>query len=368
MATPEKLDNIDISLSDSAANLNFSFNFKPEISSNTSISHASNPLIVRSSSKTSLLKKGGKNLDIDLNKNYYHENKLIEFYVEAFAKDTSKKYMLQAVLTENDKMVLQRFIRFSANNNPLNTLMNFPLATLKKGNHSIKCYVYNDQMQCLDSNSIEFNYFPKEVEANINQLINERSFISSVTTSDSLDYLISCLHPIANKIERIKIQDRSKVFSNLEERKIFFYDFWESRNKLAPDKAWQDYLIEVKKVNDNYGTSIKEGFETDRGRIYLQYGAPNSIAQRPSEPESYPYEIWHYYKVGKFNNIRFVFYLPDMVTNDYQLLHSDMPQELNNPRWRVDLQNRNNKNPDIDNTNPGDSFGSRSQDLYANPR
>tara|TARA_R110001592_G_scaffold363109_2_gene680380 strand:+ start:49901 stop:51319 length:1419 start_codon:yes stop_codon:yes gene_type:complete len=368
MAIPNEIDNIDISLSDSLANLNLSFNFKPELKFKDKKNKVSKPLIVTSVNTIALLNKGGKNLEVDLDKNYYSEHSKIEFYLEAFASDTSKKYAIKASINENGINIMQRFVQFDAKDSPLNALMSFPLATLTKGEHSINSYLYNDAMQCIDSNSVEFNYYPKEPETNINKLINEESFISDVNTIDSLDYLIACLHPIADKIERVKIKDRKKVFIDLNERKLFFYDFWEKRNPNAPDQAWQTYLTEVKKVNDNYSTPIKEGFETDRGRIYLKYGAPNTIAKRPSEPESYPYEIWHFYKVGKFNNIRFVFYSPDMVTNDYQLLHSDMPQELNNPRWRVVLQNRNNKNTNMDNTDPGNSFGSRSQDLYNNPR
>jgi hypothetical protein len=69
----------------------------------------------------------------------------------------------------------------------------------------------------------------------------------------------------------------------------------------------------------------------------LKYGPPNAKIQRPNEPEEYPYEIWQYYKIENFSNRRFVFYNPSMVGNEYVLLHSDMPGELFNNRWNLDL-------------------------------
>ena len=48
------------------------------------------------------------------------------------------------------------------------------------------------------------------------------------------------------------------------------------------------------------------------GRIFLYHGPPNTITDRPNEPSAYPYQIWHYYKIGKFNNKRFIFYKPDL--------------------------------------------------------
>lgn len=368
MAIPENLENIEIILADSQVNLQFSFKFKPELKFNTLKNHVSQPLIVSQVKGSGLLQKGSKHLEVDLVKNFHSENDLIEFYVEGYSTDSSKQYAIKAILLENDEEKLVRFTKFKANQSPVSILMNFPLHILKNGDHSIKTILYNNNNQKLDSSSLDFNYYYNNKLDDINQLIIDKSFISQVNSIDSLDFLIHCLDPIADKIEKGKIRSRKKSFATIDDRKIFFYNFWEQRNKQAPDVAWQNYLLEVKKVNDNYSTPIKHGFETDRGRIYLQYGPPNSISDRPSEPESYPYQIWHYTKVDKFNNIRFVFYSSENATNDYQILHSDMPQEIKNPRWRVVLQSRNNKNPDMMNRNPGDSFGSRSQDLFTNPR
>ena len=117
-----------------------------------------------------------------------------------------------------------------------------------------------------------------------------------------------------------------------------------------------------------FATGIKKGYTTDRGRVFLKYGEPNTRSVFPSEPNAYPYEIWHYYKIDNFSNKRFVFYSPDVVTNDFPLLHSDMPGHINYPQWRVQLHKRTNQPIDMDTEGQGGHYGSRANDYYNNPR
>jgi len=131
---------------------------------------------------------------------------------------------------------------------------------------------------------------------------------------------------------------------------------------------WKKYFELVKTVNKQFATGIKKGYESDRGRIYLKYGKPNTRMQIKSEPSSYPYEIWHYYRAANYSNIKFVFYSPDVVTNDYPLLHSNLRGEMNNPQWKVQLYKRTNAPIDMTEKNIGEHWGSRAAEYYANPR
>ena len=121
-------------------------------------------------------------------------------------------------------------------------------------------------------------------------------------------------------------------------------------------------------VNDEFGTKLKKGYETDRGRVYLQYGPPNKLVDVPSEPNAYPYQIWFYYHIGNFNNRKFVFYNRDLSSNDYVILHSDMTGEVYNRQWDLDLHLRTNPKQNVDRENPIPSQGSRAKDYYDDPR
>ncbi|MFB6259078.1 MAG: GWxTD domain-containing protein [Flavobacteriales bacterium] len=154
---------------------------------------------------------------------------------------------------------------------------------------------------------------------------------------------------------------------NLSTMKQFFYSFWVTRNKRDPEKEWLAYKKLVDHVNEEYGGTYEKGFQTDRGRVMLQYGKPDRIVERKNKPHSYPYEIWQYYEIGNFTNKRFVFYDTDLSGNDYSLLHSDMPGEIRNRRWRRHLQDRQNVMDKVDEEGVRDHYGREVNDNFKNP-
>jgi GWxTD domain-containing protein len=131
--------------------------------------------------------------------------------------------------------------------------------------------------------------------------------------------------------------------------------FWQKRNPEEPEKAWLAYAEQVKKVNSSYSTNFNKGYATDRGRVYLKYGPPNTINANQNDPNVYPYEIWHYYRVNNQSNRKFVFYNPAGASDEYELLHSDAIGELNDYRWKYKLLSRDIRSQpgnNLDLTNP----------------
>lgn len=370
-------ENIEVNFKDPSDTILQNIDIKPsnEMMGFNKSEYISKPLIIVATDSSALISKGGKKFNINHEKVFFNEESKIEFYTETKVLNSgdNKNYAIRFTITnKGNKAVLQRIVKFTETAEPFVSIASFPLSGLAPGLYNLNALLYGNSMEILDSSSTSFEVLEKSPSlaesVDINNLITNNSFISNVNNFDSLNLLIGSLGPISEDFESVKINNRKNSFSNVEDQKIFFYNFWEKRNPEKPDLAWSNYYEKVKLVNATYGTPIKEGYETDRGRVYLKYGEPNTISQRPNEPDSYPYEIWHYYKISTFNNIRFVFFSQDEVTNDYQLLHSDMPQELRNPQWQVVLRNRSNRNPDLLNTDPGNSFGGRSDDLFNNPR
>lgn len=121
-------------------------------------------------------------------------------------------------------------------------------------------------------------------------------------------------------------------------------------------------------IQKKYGTRALKGYNTDMGRVYLQYGAPSSINKSDFEPNAYPYEMWHYDKIKNQTNKMFVFYSKDMLSRNYTLLHSDMPGEPNEPAWNIILRQKSAINAkDIDDTGKdlkGVYSGDRTYDNY----
>jgi GWxTD domain-containing protein len=94
-----------------------------------------------------------------------------------------------------------------------------------------------------------------------------------------------------------------------EERQQFVEQFWLRRDP-TPDTEENEYKEEhyrrIAYANDHYASGIP-GWKTDRGRIYIEYGAPDEIDSHPSggsyerpieegggETSTYPFEDWRY--------------------------------------------------------------------------
>jgi len=135
--------------------------------------------------------------------------------------------------------------------------------------------------------------------------------------------------------------------------------FWIATSGTNAYDSWLKYKEQVVYVEHLYKNNYQAGYETDRGRVYLQYGAPTSVIQRETTSNEYPYEIWQYNKIGKYSNRRFIFYNPDLVSTSYRLLHSDMIGEMKNPSWQQVLTSRNTPHGNIDtpNQNVNSTFG-----------
>lgn len=246
----------------------------------------------------------------------------------------------------------------------------FDIQSLPTGDYEIVAEVRNKNNELIFDKSIEFsrlNLVADVDKTHLKDVTLEGTFVEDLP-ADSLDEFIYCLYPIVGDQENRIIDKQLKEFSDTMKRQ-FIYSFWYNMNQVEPEKNWLEYKKQVILAEKMFGTPVRRGYQTDRGRIYLKYGAPNTVDDRPNEPSSYPYQIWHYYKIGRFNNKKFVFYQPDLVTNDYMLLHSDLQGEIQNFKWQRDLNMRNTQTGNIDDANEGNyqHYGTNSNTLFQNP-
>ncbi|MFT4683290.1 MAG: GWxTD domain-containing protein [Flavobacteriales bacterium] len=189
---------------------------------------------------------------------------------------------------------------------------------------------------------------------------------------DSMRYYLDSCYPIGGTLERRTI-DGQVASGELEVLQNVFETFWLDRDATSPTQEWLDYYKEVCFVNRKYTTQVMHGHRSDRGRVYLQYGKPNTIVVKHNETEVFPYEIWHYYKIQRFNNKRFLFYSRNVVNADFEMLHSDMLGEIQNEDWLSIMRTKNNdlrpsesalNRQDARDTNSRDEL----EDLFYNPR
>lgn len=336
----------------------------------------------------SILTKSGYDLTPYVS-NFYPENtSRLKFYAEM--------YNAKKILGDGEKLIVSYFIesfdskeRLSNFNgfmkqtaNGVNILLSeFNIESLPSGNYNLVVEVRDKDNKIQAKQSSFFQRANKLAALNFDDLKTitvSNTFVNYYKNADSMRYYIKCLRPISNPTE-IQFAENQLKAKDLELMQQYFYNFWKSRNALQPEGAWLAYYSEVQKVNKEYGTYGLKGFDTDRGRVYLQYGPPDQRTKFDTEPSAYPYEIWEYYTLfdktqaltnpnNKQSSKNFVFYNPDLVTNKYTLIHSEARGEIYNTRWRLLLHKRDTAAPDLDQESTPDRFGEKADDSFNNPR
>jgi len=154
---------------------------------------------------------------------------------------------------------------------------------------------------------------PKDPTANPRNVKSERKDVYKKWLDNDVPYIIT--------------DEEKKAFKALqtdEERENFIENFWRRRDP-NPDteenEFREEYYERIAYANEHF-TSGTPGWKSDRGRIYIAWGKPDSIESHPSggqynrpsyegggETTTYPFEIWFYRhldNVGEGLEIEFV--------------------------------------------------------------
>ncbi len=246
-------------------------------------------------------------------------------------------------------------------------LSEMDISKLPSGNYNLVVEVKDKANQSLAMSKVYFQRHAPSSEVPVYAGDISKTFVGNMNDKNVLAENIASLRPISGPQQSDWITNQMKA-SNIEMMKNFFYDFWQQENPADPEGAWKAYKEKVDMIQKKYGTRALKGYNTDMGRVYLQYGAPSSINKSDFEPNAYPYEMWHYDKIKNQTNKMFVFYSKDMLSRNYTLLHSDMPGEPNEPAWNIILRQKSAINAkDIDDTGKdlkGVYSGDRTYDNY----
>ncbi len=303
------------------------------------------------------------------------ENKII-FYCELYNMNKQvgegNKYLLNYYVEtlENGQRVkdLEKVKKEMAKDVTV-VLADLNIVNLPTGNYNLIVEARDQQNQIMASRKLFFQRSNPYAKLTIDDMATVNpinSFVERYTNIDTLREYVNSTYPISSALEKNFLKGNLQT-ATLPVLQQYFLGFWQRRDANNPEKAWMSYKYLIEIVEHNFGTPVKRGYQTDRGRVFLQYGAPNVRAERYNEPSNYPYEIWQYYTLTNQSNRKFVFYSPDMVTSDFFLLHSDAIGEIHNARWQVDLRSRMYQTIDITDTQVINSWGDMQEDYWTLP-
>ena len=169
--------------------------------------------------------------------------------------------------------------------------------------------------------------------APIDTLQQTVSAVLSTTFGAMSEEEIDDLFAKSKYIASVPEQDKYNSLSTPEAKREFLYNFWKARDENPSDDQnafYVNYLKRIEAANARFSALGKQGWKTDRGRIYLIYGEPSEIDRYPNQTETKPYEIWRYESIE--GGVIFVF--GDVTGfNDYQLLHSTKRGEMRDDYW-----------------------------------
>lgn len=165
------------------------------------------------------------------------------------------------------------------------------------------------------------------------QTFSDAEFITSEFVAmgeEELDQAFQIAKYIASSAEVSQFES----LKDADAKRNFLFNFWRNRD-LEPEtkdnEFKREYYKRVDYANQVFGSFNRKGSLTDRGRVYIVYGAPSEINRFPSEVDTKPYEQWTYEEIE--GGVIFIF--ADLNGfGDYKLLHSTKRGELRDENWR----------------------------------
>lgn len=325
----------------------------------------------------SALSKSGYDLIPNIYNFYDGIDARLIFYCELYGMDKAiakdQKYLLTYYIEsfENNIKFNDFAKAYKETPKPVNVLLaDINIRDLATGNYNLVIEARNPNNELMISKKAFFqrnnpNATFSLVQVNTTDVTG--TFAEKITNADTLREYINSTFPVSTGYEKEFI-NHGLAKTDLQTMQKYFLSYWLQRSSSNPEGAWQAYKLQVRIAQANFGTPVKRGYQTDRGRVFLQYGPPNARDTHYAEPNTYPYEIWQYYTLNNSQrNRKFVFYSPDMVTSDFLLLHSDAIGEQYDPTWKVFLRNKMVSPADIGETQVIDVWGDFTQDSWDLP-
>ena len=145
----------------------------------------------------------------------------------------------------------------------------------------------------------------------------QTSLSGDIISTGSLEEMVEQLQYVARG-------DEWRELKNAEQGELekVFRKFWELRDPTPgtpENQLFDEYYKRVRISNTQFHTPKRDGWRSDRGRIFIIYGPPDSIEKSDPFATSFgTYEVWYYEEIKE----RFIFY-DEYGFGDYRLISNN---------------------------------------------
>lgn len=159
-----------------------------------------------------------------------------------------------------------------------------------------------ETVHTLDFSALDLEVGTYELDATIVPLTDgpesrARDYFLVVTSprswGEDFDKMVAQISYVASRTEVERLLEAAE-----DERDEAWEAFWEGRDPTpgTEDNEFRDeFLRRLGHANTHFRTTA-EGWQTDMGRIYIQYGEPDDIDSHPIGKTLDAWEIWYYYE------------------------------------------------------------------------
>jgi len=293
----------------------------------------------------------------------------VEWYAEAFARQG--KYVLQYQLVDLQGSIVEGtygFKRLIDGVTPLR--ISYDLSAVASGTYGIVVKVLNQNAKVIAQEQTNFQWFDEDALSKweiAGEALSKNAFVQQGWGQWELvpEYLRMIAPVVSLSDRRILMNLKDQPDTALAAK--FIVNYWKNRAPEDPKGTWQGYLQIIDKVDKEFGSKTLKGYMTQMGRVFLQYGAPSLVEERPFDGKNYPYQIWQYDQLKSPStptqqNQIFIFVDQELIGRQYTLIHSSAIGEIKDHKWQFHLSRHTNAGPDIDATSTKygrDNFGER---------
>lgn len=259
----------------------------------------------------------------------YTQDQRCYYYVEAYnlltGSDRSDYVVRSVVFDAVGREVISREKPKKRLNESSVIVDNVTAAKLRTGTYTLALALVDSSRKVMASAGKKFYVYNPTLGIDSTLLtLSKAAVVNDYTTMDEqgMDTEFSWSRYEASESEK----DQYNKLKGDEAKRKFLSDFWRRRQLGLKE----EYLKRVAYTNANHRILGREGYKTDRGRVYIVYGPPDDYDRHPSDSDTRPYEIWTYNSIQ--GGVIFVFVLRQS-GGDYELVHSTHRNELHDENW-----------------------------------
>ena len=203
------------------------------------------------------------------------------------------------------------------------------ITSFPSGKYRFRLIVLEENAEVARAEKVFYIYNPHVAQATPSTTALRANELAGMTADELADEF--------RKGQYVSTDQEIKMFSAItseEGRRAFLAQFWADVEKGRQGRnpiTRAEYLQRVAVVNQRYKSFARDGWRTDRGRVFVLYGDPDEVERVPSSQDAKPHEVWRYLNLE--NGVEFVF-VDRTGFSDYVLVHSTKRGELRDESWQ----------------------------------